>query len=655
MPLIRKRLQYRDKRPNVWHEDKIITNNTILLSDNHSVSRNPKAASPQSASCTFNDFARICNDYLWRIQFRYPKIQQTAKYCSVIVENRLTENLEFTIRNTISKLPDNWSHVIICSDTNHSKVTEIAISISPYIRVLNNLPNEFNRNDYNNLLLSEGFYELFKDYQYLFIYQTDTFIFPVEFPKEVLKYDFTGAPWGWSGNEQEIKRIYGISDVLVGNGGLSFRSVRFCLECLKSDNYKKYLKTPLYNDNLDKTQEDVFYGICSKIKKTDCPYETAYSFSHEPTGKSKMWLRVEECSFASHKIYDYFNNSYDLQQYLDYHFLPNIQKKVTIIGNDDLHFPKRKSNSELYVIISENREAKMDIFYYSFIKYIKHLINQINPIEFNRYYKIEICPNNPYFKIEVFNKNTPKILSEIKTIGFRERNGFRYNNYIYSKVDEITGSLLEKAENKFCINLCERKDRRYLVQQEFNKIGLNNVQFFSAVKPIPKLISESSLNPGEIGAFLSHYFLLKMAYENDYDDLLVLEDDVEFVNGFNLIFKQVFNDIPVDYDLVWIGGNEREPQNVRRSTGLYGIVPTHYYGCHCLLFSKSGIKKAYKAISEMGMVTQIDVFYSKYISNFIQYAFTIPLATQQWSVGNIYNYFYHNSMNYSNFYKQNEY
>lgn len=607
----------------------------------------------QSHKSSFDQFARICNDYLWRVNFTYPKIQKTSRYCSVIVENRLVQNLEFTIRNTISKLPDNWCHVIMCSDINYAQVKNIAASISPDVRVLNNLPDKFSRNDYNNLLLSEGFYDNFVGSAYLFVYQTDTFIFPHLFPQEVLNYDFAGAPWGWGDNEKEIRKIYGIEGVLVGNGGLSFRSIPFCLECLNSESNKRYLNKPLYGDYLDKMQEDVFFGICSKLKGNECPHETAYKFSHEPSGKSKTWLRIDECSYASHKIYDYFNNRYDLQQYLDYHYLPHIVKNVTVIGNEDIDFPKNQTSRELFLIVSEYKTFQKDIYYRYFLEYVRQLIGQINPIEFNRYSKIEICPNNPYFKIEVYEKKANQQRA-VKTIGFREIGAFRYNSYIFAKTDNQTDCVLNRIENKYCINLPTRKDRKYLVQQEFKKIGLKDMNFFSAVRPALEAKNENGMTVGAMGTFLSHFSLLEKAYKNGFTDLLIIEDDCEFVNGFNVLINELWQNLPEEWDMIWIGGNERNKQKAR-ALEHYQIIPGDYYGSHCILFSKSGIEKVYKTISVLGVKDQIDIFYSRYIPDFKQYAFSVPLSTQNWTVGDIINHLYHDSMNYSYFTKANQY
>ena len=106
---------------------------------------------------------------------------------------------------------------------------------------------------YNRLMLSAGFYERFAQYEYLLIHQLDTFLFRDEIDTWCQRgYDYVGAPW-------LVKRKYrnplGKSVLWlrslphrlrhlpflpidyadkVGNGGLSLRRVKKCLEVCRT-------------------------------------------------------------------------------------------------------------------------------------------------------------------------------------------------------------------------------------------------------------------------------------------------------------------------------------------------------------------------------------------------------------------------------------
>ncbi|MGA2553164.1 MAG: DUF5672 family protein [Smithella sp.] len=72
---------------------------------------------------------------------------------------------------------------------------------------------------YNELMLSENFYEMFSEFRYILIYQPDAYVFRdelMEWCKE--GFDYIGAPWLEDNNEQ-IK-LNG-----VGNGGFSLRNI----------------------------------------------------------------------------------------------------------------------------------------------------------------------------------------------------------------------------------------------------------------------------------------------------------------------------------------------------------------------------------------------------------------------------------------------
>lgn len=94
-------------------------------------------------------------------------------------------------------------------------------------------------NGYNKLLTSEFFYESFFDYEYMLVLQTDAILLKNELSKWIdCGYDYIGAPWpkGYSVtvNTSKIPIENGIlCTTFVGNGGLSLRNIRSCLDLIK--------------------------------------------------------------------------------------------------------------------------------------------------------------------------------------------------------------------------------------------------------------------------------------------------------------------------------------------------------------------------------------------------------------------------------------
>lgn len=109
-------------------------------------------------------------------------------------------------------------------------------------------------------------------------------------------------------------------------------------------------------------------------------------------------------------------------------------------------------------------------------------------------------------------------------------------------------------EKIYCINLDSRPDRYGESLQEFQKIGID-VQRVSGVLGSDVFKSGLNRSAGAYGVFLTHVKILKEAMRNNYENILILEDDVVFIDGFNEIFNQRITALPDDWDLLYVGGN----------------------------------------------------------------------------------------------------
>jgi len=106
-----------------------------------------------------------------------------------------------------------------------------------------NIPNKdfmikkFNRKyfqstkTYSKLMLSTEFYDSFRAYEYILIYQLDSLVFSDQLIQWCKKgYDYIGSPWF----RTEIKKAAGWDSIqdCVGNGGFSLRKVQSFLKVL---------------------------------------------------------------------------------------------------------------------------------------------------------------------------------------------------------------------------------------------------------------------------------------------------------------------------------------------------------------------------------------------------------------------------------------
>lgn len=156
-------------------------------------------------------------------------------------------------------------------------------------------------NAYNRLLLKPSFYRRFLDYDFILIYQLDTFVFEDNLSRWCESgYDYIGAPWpadsGWLINYQ--KRFPFLKRFMrrVGNGGFSLRRVK-----------KFYLLSLLiYPVGLlwrGKWHEDIFWSwvVSALFRNFSIPDpEIALQFSFEQDPETCFALNNQQLPFGCH-------------------------------------------------------------------------------------------------------------------------------------------------------------------------------------------------------------------------------------------------------------------------------------------------------------------------------------------------------------------
>jgi hypothetical protein len=157
-------------------------------------------------------------------------------------------------------------------------------------------------NGYNKLLTSEFFYQNFIDYEYMLILQTDAILLKNELFKWIENgYDYIGAPWpqGYSIkiNVNKIPLENGIlCTSFVGNGGLSLRNVRSCIQLIK-----EFPDLAFTWQNTGHS-EDLFFAFLSTLSeffKTP-NIKIAAKFSHDIDPQFLSNLICNETPFGVH-------------------------------------------------------------------------------------------------------------------------------------------------------------------------------------------------------------------------------------------------------------------------------------------------------------------------------------------------------------------
>ncbi|MBD79632.1 MAG: hypothetical protein CL840_12000 [Crocinitomicaceae bacterium] len=162
---------------------------------------------------------------------------------------------------------------------------------------------------YNKLMLSRFFYELFEDYNYLLICQTDVLVIKDNLQLWTKKdYDYIGAPWLdsywqiWHNIFLKDGIVKGFRCLFtahfynaIGNGGFSLRKVSSCLEAFDRE------KTDLIKWN---SNEDYYWGIFARKNTSNFEIPSkkeASKFSIETSPRKALYkLNKGQLPFGLH-------------------------------------------------------------------------------------------------------------------------------------------------------------------------------------------------------------------------------------------------------------------------------------------------------------------------------------------------------------------
>ncbi len=126
----------------------------------------------------------------------------------------------------------------------------------------------------------------------------------------------------------------------------------------------------------------------------------------------------------------------------------------------------------------------------------------------------------------------------------------------------------EFVDKAVYINLARRSDRNEKMKEMTKTLG-DKVVRFEAIEA----------SPGCIGCSLSHIEILKMAIDNNWKSVLILEDDAEW-NNFEDGYSKLQSLSLSPYDVIVLGGSciRREGDRVFSCQTTVGyLVHNHYY------------------------------------------------------------------------------
>lgn len=173
----------------------------------------------------------------------------------------------------------------------------------------------------------------------------------------------------------------------------------------------------------------------------------------------------------------------------------------------------------------------------------------------------------------------------------------------------------------YVINLPERVDRRMEMQSELDKYGIP-FTFFEATKD----------ENGVKGLVESMKRLFTHALEKKQSNVIMLEDDAQFLLPPVDFLKEVLPQLPKDYQLFHLGLNLLAPPK-RMSENILKVVDC--YSTHAICYSAEGMKVCLERLEEVPLMPYDIFIRQEIICRGATYCTFPMLATQRESYSDI--------------------
>lgn len=207
--------------------------------------------------------------------------------------------------------------------------------------------------------------------------------------------------------------------------------------------------------------------------------------------------------------------------------------------------------------------------------------------------------------------------------------------------------LNEYFDKIICINLDKRPDRWSEMKEQFDKHNIK-VTRLSATDGNPmnwqshNFQGKRSSLPGAMGCIASHVNVYKMAKENGWKNVLIIEDDCDFVENVNELFKESIKTLSKDWDLLYFGGvhETRNGEFIPEPYNKYFVKAKRIITTTCYAVNHT----CYDLILDTVLKTEpyfdcpIDTYLGAYIQpNINTYAYHPPIVWQRASHSDIQN------------------
>jgi GR25 family glycosyltransferase involved in LPS biosynthesis len=190
------------------------------------------------------------------------------------------------------------------------------------------------------------------------------------------------------------------------------------------------------------------------------------------------------------------------------------------------------------------------------------------------------------------------------------------------------GKISKYFDKAYCINLDKRPDRWVRVNKLFNDLGFTEIERYPGVDgnllDLSTVSHNHNLLKGELGILETHINLITEAKNNNYGNILILEDDVIFSNEIYELDKYM-NSVPNDWDFIYFGGNHfygEEPIRMNEKI----IKLNHTVALQCIAIKSTIYDKILSLL--INRANQVDLYYAQLHKITNAYCFTPNIAKQ---------------------------
>jgi glycosyl transferase, family 25 len=192
----------------------------------------------------------------------------------------------------------------------------------------------------------------------------------------------------------------------------------------------------------------------------------------------------------------------------------------------------------------------------------------------------------------------------LKKKNVKENFNYSHNETLFNLIDKI-----------YVINMDKDKERMSILDKKLKKMGIEyeRISGIDGKKKYKELKDKTKIRPGQLGCLMSHIKILEKAKNNNYQNILIFEDDVIFCKNFieklvKLLKKVKQNE--GNFDVLYLGCSQKhEWKNIVEKENYY--LGKNMDGTFGMIVNRGIFNKTLKNAYEL--VLPIDRVYSEKI------------------------------------------